>query len=677
MSSSMAHQNVPECENDKLEQVSIAESVVRALKDGKLWEYLYYHPYARLLVSVGISSLNFLIYAEDPVAHSYAEAELPVIGHAYSLIFLQYPGGAKTALKIVFCIIFLFIGLLVGRLLIHHLVLRDLLKMGMFGFRRIDSDDDRRACYCPCKRKTPYNQFWWWKGDNFTALYPDPASENLIRNTNPDLAPYANRITYQMETETAVEVICPAFCHPKKHREHTKGTWLVMFFTTIVVLFIGALLYNGVTSADGDDEIDSGLECRNRVFMKVAACGTWLGDFFTAVMVFDGMLQEVGRHQKVLTDKQQIQLSWNEVKEVVKSSKLFRVTYLIKNSSQREVLGDVVSLISKPARRLKLGYVTWWPSLSQRWDTKVSDGSKSWMTWRVLVTWFLFLSTTIIVLLGVMLDFIQWDKWSDGLSASTETQRALLAAVITGLDLVIVMQDWEFPAFDTAQEVRFPGVNITELSCGDCCSLSVEQKLSNDDPRKESNKGTKLSCFTAFATGKWFNYGIIFCVMCLDFNMLKNQLIYEPGAFGQYLDYDRRVCTPRDYSLSNAIVADWAKTKNPIYENGTFYDMRVSEGHLFPSYNTTDFCMPSKYVGDSAAKKYSAAIPSFASVALFFFWLYKYNSLDNKIGIHEAGDREMEVLSDENDDKNNTSRYSSGGGGGGNVNTEDGRKNDS
>eukprot|EP01060_Flectonema_neradi_P014586 TRINITY_DN2120_c0_g3_i1.p1 TRINITY_DN2120_c0_g3~~TRINITY_DN2120_c0_g3_i1.p1 ORF type:complete len:672 (+),score=107.26 TRINITY_DN2120_c0_g3_i1:141-2156(+) len=624
-------------QGERQERASIAESIVRALKDGKVWEYIYYHPWARLLVSVGISSLNFLIYAEDPVAHSYAEAELPVIGHAYSLIFLQYPGGGKTALKVIFCIGFFIAGLIIGRLVVHHLVLRDLLKMEMFGFRRLDSDDERRSCYCPCKRNTPYNQFWWWKGDNFSTLYPDPASENQIREQNDDLAPYASRIVYQKDTETAVEVVCPSLCHPKKHREHTKGSWLVMFFSTIVVLFIGALIYNIMTSAEGDDEIDAGLECRNRVFMKVAACGTWLGDLFTAVMVFDGMLQEVGRHQRSLTDSRLIQLSWSDVKKVVNEFKLYRVTYLIRNTAPPEVVNEVVSVIATPARRLKLGYVTWWPSLSQRWDTKLTNGSSSWMTWRVVVTWLLFLTTTLVVMFGILLDFIKWDEWSEGLSASSETQRALLAAIITGLDLVIVMQDWEFPAFDTAQEVRFPGVNISELSCGDCCSISVQQKLADDDPRKSEPENVKLSCFTAFATGKWFNYGIIFCVMCLDFNMLKNQLVYEPGAFGQYLDHDRRVCTPRDYSLSNAIVADWIATKNPIYENGTFHDIRVREGHLFPNYNTTDFCMPSMYMGHSAAKKYSAAIPSFASVALFFFWLYKYNRLDRKIHEHEIG----------------------------------------
>lgn len=76
---------------------------------------------------------------------------------------------------------------------------------------------------------------------------------------------------------------------------HDSGSWMVMFLTTLVSLFIFSFLYNGFLSAGGDElssyKITTYLGLQNDSFMKAAALGTWMGDFVTAWMVTDMMLQ--------------------------------------------------------------------------------------------------------------------------------------------------------------------------------------------------------------------------------------------------------------------------------------------------------------------------------------------------------------------------------------------------
>ena len=73
------------------------------------------------------------------------------------------------------------------------------------------------------------------------------------------------------------------------------GSWMVMFLTTLVSLFIFSFIYNGFLSAGGDKlslyHVTSYLGIQNDNFMKAAGLGTWMGDFVTAWMVTDMMLQ--------------------------------------------------------------------------------------------------------------------------------------------------------------------------------------------------------------------------------------------------------------------------------------------------------------------------------------------------------------------------------------------------
>ena len=71
-----------------------------------------------------------------------------------------------------------------------------------------------------------------------------------------------------------------------------QGSWMVMFFSCILFLFIFSWIYNLVLLIGGDSTEDYAIShmmgIKNSWFLKAAACGTWSGDFFTAWMVILG-----------------------------------------------------------------------------------------------------------------------------------------------------------------------------------------------------------------------------------------------------------------------------------------------------------------------------------------------------------------------------------------------------
>nr|XP_046161042.1 transmembrane protein 117-like isoform X2 [Oncorhynchus gorbuscha] len=73
------------------------------------------------------------------------------------------------------------------------------------------------------------------------------------------------------------------------------GSWMTMFFSTILFLFIFSHIYNVIllmAGSMGPHMVTEYMGIRNESFMKIAAVGTWMGDFVTAWMVTDMMLQD-------------------------------------------------------------------------------------------------------------------------------------------------------------------------------------------------------------------------------------------------------------------------------------------------------------------------------------------------------------------------------------------------
>jgi hypothetical protein len=77
--------------------------------------------------------------------------------------------------------------------------------------------------------------------------------------------------------------------------QEDKGSWMIMFLTSIITLFILSILFNIFVDQGGSAvaayKVTSFLGFVNKTFMKAAGMGTWMGDFVTAWMVTDMMLQ--------------------------------------------------------------------------------------------------------------------------------------------------------------------------------------------------------------------------------------------------------------------------------------------------------------------------------------------------------------------------------------------------
>ncbi|XP_033731112.1 transmembrane protein 117-like isoform X2 [Pecten maximus] len=392
--------------------------------------YYFQHPFLRIFIAYFVTFCNFLIYAEDPVAHSMKECNIPLIGNDFAFVCTRYPPNAFSLLKVVMWLGAIIIGCILGKILIHVLLLNKLLRLKMF-------------------------------------------------------------------TED-------------------QGSWMIMFLCSLISIFIMSWIYNGFLTAGGDStesyRISGDLGLSNSIFMKAAACGTWCGDFFTAWMVTDMMLQE------------KLYPGW-----------------------------------AKPVR-------TWW---NHRYN-------------RIILFWVVTSVTSLVVIFVIATDFIQWEKLNHGFLPTNELSRAFLASFILVMDILIVCQDWDFPHFMSAIDIKMPGVNTAHIKF--------------DIP-----KCLKKEVWQVHITGKWFNYGILFIVMLLDLNMWKNQIFYKPYDYGQYVDSEGRIHTVLDdYSLTtfNESLLTWS------YRNNTINPVTNA------SYLEGDMVVSTRYYDYSLALKGLAFVPA-------------------------------------------------------------------
>ncbi|XP_041366549.1 transmembrane protein 117-like [Gigantopelta aegis] len=410
----------------------------------KDFRYYFQHPYFRLVLAYLVTFCNFLIYAEDPVAHSIKESTIPVIGNDFAFVYTHYPPNAWSLLKVIFWLTGILSGMIIGKMIVHTLLFNKLLRLKMF-------HDDQ-------------------------------------------------------------------------------GSWLVMFLCVVLTVFVMSHLYNAFLLIGGEYmeqfKVTALMGISNSWFMKAAACGTWCGDFFTAWMVTDMMLQE------------------------------------------------------------KL-YPGWAVRVRQWWNRRYH---------RIILFWVVTLVTSFVVIFTISTDYISWDKLNHDFLPTNELSRSFLASFILVFDIMIVMQDWDFPHFISAIDIKLPGLNTARIEF--------------DIP-----KCLKREVWHFHITGKWFNYGILFFVILLDMNMWKNQIFYTPVEYGQYTDTDSRIHTVLDqYSLDT-------------YNSSLLaYDFRNST--INPATNKTfiagDTVMNSRFYNYSLTLKGMAFIPNIGVFLLFgiLIWMY-------------------------------------------------------
>ncbi|EDO31899.1 predicted protein, partial [Nematostella vectensis] len=419
------------------------------------WRYYFRHPWSRIITSYLVVFLNFFIFAEDPVSHSYEECTIDYIGDVYTFLFIRWPSGSFVLVKLGTWLFAISLGLLIGKFLLHKWLFCQKLKLKIF-------------------------------------------------------------------------------------TEDGQGSWMVMFLSCFFFLFVFSYAYNGFLMLEGKymDTLhaSSRMGMQNQTFMKFAAMGTWLGDFFTAWMVTDMMLQG-------------------------------------------------------------LKYDNWAKGVRVFWNKGLN---------RVYVFWFVALAMTIVVSTAISTDYLDWDRISRNFMPTNELSRAFLASFILVMDLTIVMQDWEFPHFAGALDIKLPGANT------DSIDFSLPGCFG----------GERLD---VYITGKWFNYGIIFIVMILDLNMWKNQIFYEPLTYGQYTDPLGYI-----YTIADKQYLRWANDSMKTYE--------WRWNHVNPKTNRTygsdDHKMNTRYHGYTLGLKSMAFVPSLLAFCLFGYlvWLF---------GREESGDEAL------------------------------------
>ncbi|XP_061173205.1 transmembrane protein 117-like [Saccostrea echinata] len=410
----------------------------------KNFQYYFQHPYFRLFIAYFVTFCNFLIYAEDPVAHSMKECTIPMVGNDFAFVLTRYAPNAWSLLKVFLWLSAIVLGIVIGKLVVHGLFFNRLCRLRMF-------EDDM-------------------------------------------------------------------------------GSFMVMFLTTLISVFVFSWIYNAFLMIGGSDTEDYRISdlmgISNSLFMKMAATGTWCGDFFTAWMVTDMMLQE------------------------------------------------------------KL-YPKWAVGARRWWNTGYR---------RIILFWTITTLASIIVVVVIATDYIQWDKLNRDFLHSNEVSRAMLASFILVMDIFIVLQDWDFPHFVSAIDIKLPGINTAHIK------FNIPKCL-------------KREVWQVHITGKWFNYGILFLVMILDLNMWKNQIFYYPFDYGQYTDSDGKIHSVTDeYSL---------KTFNETQLSYSYRSVTVN-----PNTNTTylagDTVMNARYNGYHVAIKLIAFIPAVVAFVTFGVLLWKF-----------------------------------------------------
>ncbi|CAL8359258.1 unnamed protein product [Lota lota] len=329
------------------------------------------------------------------------------------------------------------------------------------------------------------------------------------------------------------------------------GSWMTMFFSTILFLFIFSNIYNLfllMAGGMGPYMVTDHMGIRNESFMKIAAVGTWMGDFVTAWMVTDMMLQD--QH-----------------------------------------------------------YPDWGRTARRFWK----KGNN-----RIVLFWTVLFSLTSVVVLVISTDWISWDNLNRGFLPSDEVSRAFLASFILVFDLLIVMQDWEFPHFMGDLDMNLPGMSTTQVKV----KLPVCKSIFKEE-------------YHIHITGKWFNYGIIFLVLILDLNMWKNQIFYKPYEYGQYVGPGEKIYTVEEpdtlaHFNRSTLTYAWRSSNTDPATNQTYVQR--------------DMFLHSRYVGASLDVKCLAFVPSLAAFALFGFFVWLLGRFQDSETIPQSQDQNYERI---------------------------------
>eukprot|EP00931_Biecheleriopsis_adriatica_P057319 TRINITY_DN33997_c0_g1_i1.p1 TRINITY_DN33997_c0_g1~~TRINITY_DN33997_c0_g1_i1.p1 ORF type:complete len:633 (-),score=78.69 TRINITY_DN33997_c0_g1_i1:5-1903(-) len=243
-------------------------------------------------------------------------------------------------------------------------------------------------------------------------------------------------------------------------------------------------------------------------------------------------------------------------------------------------------------------YPNWVPRLKHVWCQSL----KGWV--RVLSVWLVLIASTVISIWGIF----NTSKEENGAFVSQvwfggtdEGSRSIVAGFLIFFDLVVCMQDWDFPAFHEplhleaktkvlglfTTEITFPWITrVLSLIPQPSCRLwtRIRPHLPSAD------------VFTLHIDGKWLQYGPLVIIMFIDIYYTYIQWSYAPEWFGQYQD-------PRDQFIWG--ITDDA-TLEAAYDSGVLKNAslvsfaarrNITSGDPLLAAAETDVKLNSRYVG--------------------------------------------------------------------------------
>jgi len=278
-----------------------------------------------------------------------------------------------------------------------------------------------------------------------------------------------------------------------------------------------------------------------------------------------------------------------------------------------------------------------WDMLLQ--DTKVfpkwaGDVKNFWIhgckgSARVLIVWFNLILSTALVFYAVMQSgdgkLFTW-RASKG---TDELTRLLLVVIITWVDLCIVFQDWDFPTFETKpqdddDDIKVAGTFAPKLQCH--CFERIMEKFAD----KKWYKSMSEFCDVEIE-GKWLNYGPLLCIISLDLNMLKNQILYEPASYGQYVHPQTR----RIYTITDRVFLSQMYNEGiPINASLIAWNTRLGADNVSESALSD---VESSVRWQNSGMGIKAMIGSLAFLALLLFvFMVKWNSITGALDKAQA-----------------------------------------
>jgi TMEM117 protein family len=173
-----------------------------------------------------------------------------------------------------------------------------------------------------------------------------------------------------------------------------------------------------------------------------------------------------------------------------------------------------------------------------------------WAAWRTgafyVLTFCVFAGTVLFVVSEIAYGWMgnqkgrgDWDQYS----------RIITCASIVALDIVMFVQDWDFPDFSQ------PGNKIKIVGCWG---------------RKMGCKSNRFPCKITFS-GKWVNFGALIFLLILDVNMLINQVTYVPKDYLQTSDVENRVRNVYG-SVDPSLACEFANNGFRYAEGSNFLD---------------------------------------------------------------------------------------------------------